>query len=72
MAATIKHKLEEILEEETCECGAYTDPEMMARQKRILTQEEGEAFLRTLSESPGEISPAVRRALLNYKRLVSE
>ena len=72
MAAIIKREPEEKPEEEESVCGAYTDPEQMARQRRILTQEEGEAFLRSLSEPPGEITPEIRRALLNYKRLVRE
>lgn len=54
------------------DCGAYTDPEEMARQRRILTQAEGEAFVRSLSEPPGEITPEARLALLNYKHLVAE
>ncbi len=72
MAATIKRELEETSAEEECEGGAYTDPEAMAQSRRILTQEEGEVFLRTLSQPPGELTPEVRRALLHYKRLVAE
>ena len=74
MTAITKRDQEETIEEVEEEgiCGAYTDPEMMARQRRILTQEEGERFLKCLAEPPKEITPELRRALRNYNRSIEE